>query len=468
MAIANVIPAQKQLLVHEDSHPHNVCAYCRVSTDENDQRNSLVSQQRFFENYFRAHDNWNVIDIFADEGLSGTSLERRTQFNKMIMLAKAGVIDLILTKEVSRFSRNVLDLLKTVEELRSLGVYVWFLSDDIHTQSTDYREQLTQIATNAEQESLRTSRRVKWGQMQQMETGIVFGRRRMFGYQIERDDVRGQKFIVIPDEAKIVKDIYRWFCAGDSASVIARRLSQQQTLQYYKNGWNTKTVLRILQNEKYTGDLLQGKTWTPDPLSHKKKYNNGQSNRYQILEHHVDSAIIERSLWNQAQTILHNQNVIDNQKHLNRGRYWLSGKLICGYCGSRYICIRKKQKKGLYLAWLCGKKDCKGSRECSKSKRIQDKILRFIIHDLLTHLLSQTKKEKELYPILMRLNCDERIAELCSRLIDHITVIGNNDLQIRFLFSAKPIYLQYNTQGRGDTTQVFVQILEQKRKPPNA
>ena len=226
MAITEVTQPTRKLLVSEDSLPHNVCAYCRVSTDERDQRNSLVSQQKFFETYFNRHPNWNNVRIFADEGLSGTSLEKRDQFNEMLALARVGGVDLILTKEVSRFSRNVQDLLNIVEELRDRGIYIWFLADDINTESNDYRERLIQVATNAEQESLRTSRRVRWGQQQQMERGRVFGRKEMFGYNIVTDDMNQQHFVIIPEEAEIVKKIFHWFSMGDGTYTIAKRLQQ--------------------------------------------------------------------------------------------------------------------------------------------------------------------------------------------------------------------------------------------------
>ena len=163
MAQIQIIEPNKTTLKTDDNKPHRVCAYCRVSTDDTDQKNSLETQKQFFARYFNLHSNWTNVGIFADEGLSGTSLEKRDDFNRMLFEARHGNIDIILTKEVSRFSRNVQHLLNIVEELRNKGVYIWFLSDDINTEKNDYREKLTQIATNAEQESLRTSRRVRWG-----------------------------------------------------------------------------------------------------------------------------------------------------------------------------------------------------------------------------------------------------------------------------------------------------------------
>ena len=201
MATTEVRQPKQRLLKTQDNERHNVCAYCRVSTDETDQKNSLKSHQKFFESFFKKHSNWNNVRIFADEGLSGTSLEKRNAFNETLSLARYSGIDIIITKEVSRFSRNVQDLLNIVEELQNRGDYIWFLSDDINTESNDYRERLSQIATNAEQESLRTSRRVKWGQLQQMERGMVLGRKEIYGYNIVTDEFGEQHFEIIPEEA---------------------------------------------------------------------------------------------------------------------------------------------------------------------------------------------------------------------------------------------------------------------------
>jgi len=406
MAKTEVTQPIKKLLVSEDSQPHNVCAYCRVSTDERDQRNSLVSQQKFFETYFNRHPNWNNVRIFADEGLSGTSLEKRDQFNEMLALARVGGIDLILTKEVSRFSRNVQDLLNIVEELRDRGIYIWFLSDDINTESNDYREKLSIAGQSAEQESLRTSRRVRWGQMQQMERGRVFGRKEMFGYNIVTDELDQQHFVIIPEEAEIVKKIFHWFSMGDGTYRIAKRLEQMGIkTKRYKNGWTNTVILRILRNEKYVGDLAQGKTWTPDPLKHKKKYNRGESASFYTRDHHPEAAIIDRDLWDKVQAILDEKAPSEEVKAKHANRYWTSGKIFCGCCGGRYVSMRKKQKTVPYKAWVCYNNNQRGlPHEIINDlgekvnvgcvgKRVNDRILQLAMHDILTEFIIPHAKE---------------------------------------------------------------------------
>ncbi len=406
MATTEVKQPKQRILKTQDNERHNVCAYCRVSTDETDQKNSLESQKRFFEMYFKRHPNWNNVGIFDDKGLSGTSLEKRDAFNEMLSIARYGGIDIILTKEVSRFSRNVQDLLNIVEELRNRGVYVWFLSDDINTESNDYRERLSQIATNAEQESLRTSRRVKWGQLQQMERGVVFGRKEMYGYNIVTDEFGDQHFEIIPEEAEIIKLIYQWFANGDGTFRIAKRLQDKGIkTKRYKHGFSNTVILRILRNEKYVGDLAQGKTYTPNALTHKKKYNRGESAMVYIKDHHPESAIIDRDLWERVQAILKEKAPSEEVKAKHANRYWTSGKVYCGCCGGRYVSYKKKQVNSEYKSWVCFENHQRGQEKQITTEtgetitvgcnalRVNDRVLQSAIHDIITEIILPRKNQ---------------------------------------------------------------------------
>ena len=414
MAHLQVIEPNKTTLKTEDFEPHRVCAYCRVSTDEKDQRNSLIAQKQFFESFFEMHSNWTNIGIFADEGLSGTSLEKRDDFNRMLFEARHGNIDIILTKEVSRFSRNAQHLLNIVEELRNRGVYIWFLSDDIYTEKDDYREELSKAASDAERESLKTSRRVKWGHKQRMQSGVVFGRKEMYGYNIVKDEKGNQHFEIIPKEAAVIKQIFEWFASGEGTHRIGKKLKEKDIdTKRYANSWTTIVILRILRNEKYVGDLAQGKTYTPNPLDHKKKYNTGESYKYYITDHHPESAIIDRELWNKVQTILQEKAPSEEIKAKHSNRYWTSGKVYCGLCGGRYVSYVKKQKNIPYRAWVCFENHQRGkykqiTLETGKTEivgcnalRVNDRVLQTAIHDIITEyiipyretLLDEMKKE---------------------------------------------------------------------------
>ena len=399
MSTLTIIKPTETEVKSESDLPLNVCAYCRVSTDENDQKNSLHSQRNFFDTVFLDHPTWRNVGVFYDEGVSGTSLNKRDSFNEMIRKARRGEIDLIYTKEVSRFGRNVQDVLNIVEELRNLNVYVVFLTDDINTQKSDYREKLTQAANSAELESHRTSKRVRWGQQQQMKKGVVFGRKEMFGYNIKRNGKGEQYFEIIEEEAEIVRMIFEWFSNGDGTHTISNKLQELGIkTKRYKNGWSNIVILRLLRNEKYVGDLRQGKTYTENTLSHKKKYNKGESISFYIRDHHPESAIIDRELWDKVQAKLKEREPSEELKAKHSNRYWSSGKVFCGCCGGRYVAYQKKQKYTPYRAWMCFEAHSRGNEKerviggekvkvgCN-SKRVNDRVLQMAIRDILTEII---------------------------------------------------------------------------------
>ncbi|MDD6727888.1 MAG: recombinase family protein, partial [Eubacteriales bacterium] len=329
---------------YDENRELNVCAYCRVSTNDKDQRNSFKAQKEFFEAEFKLHNNWKKKTIFADEGISGTSLNKRDNFNKMISLAKKKQFDFIITKEVSRFSRNIQDLLNIVEDLRKIDVFVYFMSDDINTQNSDYRAKLIEAGEQAEAESRKTSKRVKWGQQQKMKQGFALGRREMLGYNIVKVDDDTQRFDIIPEEAEIVKLIFKTYATSNKGTFqIARMLEQKgYKTKRFKNGWSNTVILRILRNEKYVGDLALGKTFTPNFLDHKKKYNRGESASYYIKNHHT--GIISRQTWNKVQAKLKENEPSDEIKAKHSNRFWCSGKIFCGICGQRFVSHNKKLK----------------------------------------------------------------------------------------------------------------------------
>lgn len=199
-----------------------VVAYCRVSTDKEDQQNSFESQKRYFEEYIKANENWDFIDIYADEGISGTSVEKREDFKRMIEDAKDRKFDLVLTKEIARFARNTKDSLEYTRKLKKMGIGVFFTIDNINTLDTDGELRLTIMSALAQDESRRTSERVKWGQKRRMEQGVVFGRE-VFGYYLEKGVLT-----VNPEEAEIVKLIFhKYFTEGKGTHTIAKELYEQ-------------------------------------------------------------------------------------------------------------------------------------------------------------------------------------------------------------------------------------------------
>ncbi|HHZ07007.1 MAG TPA: recombinase family protein [Clostridiales bacterium] len=335
---------QERMLI---DNKRKVAAYCRVSTDNEDQANSFESQQRYFRQYIEHNPDWELFEVFADEGISGTNTKKRKEFNRMIACAKNGDFDLIITKEISRFARNTLDSIYYTRDLKKHGVGVIFMNDNINTLDGDAELRLAIMSSIAQEESRKTSERVKWGQKRQMEQGVVFGRS-MLGY-----DVRDGKMYINEDGAKIVRLIFHKFVnEGKGTHVIARELREEGIEPMRVKEWQNTVILRIIRNEKYCGDLVQKKTYTPDFLSHEKKYNRGQEEFIILKDHH--EPIISRELFDEANRILDAKSLSQEGKAKHSNRYPFSGKLKCGHCGASYVARYKKRKDGSqYKAWRC-------------------------------------------------------------------------------------------------------------------
>lgn len=323
-----------------------VASYCRVSTDNCDQINSFESQQRYFTEYIDRQPDWALYQIYADEGITGTSTKKRAAFNRMIDDARLGKFQLILTKEVSRFSRNILDTIAYTRELRQLGVGVLFMNDGINSMDPDAELRLSIMGSIAQEESRRTSSRVKWGQTRQMEQGVVFGRS-LLGYHVKYGSLT-----INPTEAEVVKLIfYKYGIEKKGIRTIAREL---QEAGYHTHAgsttWSSSHLIKILKNEKYVGDLVQKKTFTPDYLTHKKKYNHGEEAMVVLMNHH--EPIIDRTLWDIVQEELRQRNRKRGSGYSNR--YLFSGKIRCGECGASFVSRKKNRKDGTgYRYWSC-------------------------------------------------------------------------------------------------------------------
>ncbi|MBC7765966.1 MAG: recombinase family protein [Hyphomonadaceae bacterium] len=356
-----------------------VAAYCRVSTDKNDQAHSLASQKSYFTNYITNHDHWQLVRVYADEGITGTSTKKRVAFNQMITDAQQGEINLIITKEISRFARNTLDSIYYTRTLKKAGIGVIFINDNLDTLGDDSEFRLTLMASMAQEESRKTSERVKWGQKRRMEQGVVFGRD-LLGYT-----VKDGKLILSPQEAPIVKLIFHKFLTeGKGTHIIARELYEAGIFAKRVRHWSNTAILRVLRNEKYVGDLLQKKTITKDFLDHKKQYNRGEEEMVYIKEHH--EAIIDRAMWDRTQAELARRSPSDQQKSKHSNRYWCSGKLICGECGGHFIHKSKKLKDGTaHSTWRCANNAKHGTLGCSNGS-INDKVLASCMHYIIKHL----------------------------------------------------------------------------------
>jgi len=384
-----------------------VCAYARVSTEQEEQVNSYESQVRYFTAYIRQHQGWQFCGVYADRGLSGTSMAKRAGFNQMIQDAFDGRFDLILTKEVSRFARNTVDTLSVTRALKQHGVSVFFVSDNINTADNDGELRLSIMATIAQDESRKISERVKWGQKRRMEQGVVFGRD-LLGYT-----VRDGKLYLHQEEAEVVKLIFDKFTVqGKGTHVIARELTEAGICPKRVKKWSNTVILRVLKNEKYVGDLCQKKTCTPNYLNHAKQYNHTAEEKIYIRNHHPEIAIISRPLWERTQQELARRALSAGQKTKYSNRYWCSGKLICGVCGGRLVSRVKRLKNGeIYQAWRCQQ----------TGSAIGDRALQAIVSYLIHHIpMNQNAVKLHLLDKIQEIFCNTSQDSNRARLLSEI------------------------------------------------
>ncbi len=404
---SSVINSKVGISVDKVNAPYNVmseivrvAAYARVSTDKDDQANSFESQVQYFSDYIQKQDGWKLVKVYADDGITGTNTKNRDGFNDMIEDALSGKIDLIITKEVSRFARNVEDTFKYTRRLKEQDVYAIFTLDGIDTREPESELKLAIFAALAQEESRKTSERVKWGQTRRMEQGVVFGRN-LLGYRVEKG-----KLYLVEDEAEIVKKIFhKYLNEGKGTHIIARELKEEGIKPYdpdgrakYKNDWSNTQILRVLRNEKYVGDLCQKKTYTKNYLDHKKRYNRGQEEMIYIEDHHPEIAIISRDMWDATQAELQRRTTTAEQKSKHSNRYWASGKIFCGVCGERFVNKIKKTNAGTSRAWNCMnhvKASAFRNAECSMSEWASDRSMKNIVLHILNVLVDNKEELKQ-------------------------------------------------------------------------
>ena len=304
-----------------------VCAYARVSTDTEDQINSYNAQISEYTSQIKENNDWEFVNMYADEGISGTSTKKRVNFLRMIDDAKAGKIDLILVKSLSRFARNTVDCLSIIQELRTINVEVFFEKENISSSDSKVDFMMTIFSSIAQEEARNISENVKWGIRKRYKDGnIRINTSRFLGYD---KDEKG-KIVINSDEAKIVKMIFNLYLSGMSYREISTLLVENNI----KNGrneiiWHPANIMHILKNEKYCGDVLLQKRVTLDYLTHKSVINKGQAPQYYIENNH--EPIISRELFQVVQQTLKNRSK-NNESSRYGNQFPLSGMVVCGCC----------------------------------------------------------------------------------------------------------------------------------------
>lgn len=310
-----------------------VAAYARVSTDLTDQLHSLAAQIKYFTEYISTHDGWELIEVYSDEGITGTSTKKRDNFNRMIKDCEDGKIDTILTKEVSRFARNTVDTLNYTRKLSQIGVNVIFMNDGIDTNDKDGELRLTIMASIAQEESRKISERVKWGIRRKMEEGWVYGYAEMLGFR-----THDGKLEIVPEEAEIVRRIFHSYVyEGKGCHTIANELNAAGLLTVRGKMWREDGVCRILKNDKYVGDLTQWKHYSTDFLTKRVLQNNGDDPDIPLItikNHH--EGIISRDVWDAAQKQVYERGHLAKEGRKYSRHYWFSSKVSCGCCGYSY------------------------------------------------------------------------------------------------------------------------------------
>lgn len=311
-----------------------VCAYCRVSTDSDEQMASYDAQVSEYRKKINENPDWTMVDIYADAGISGTNVKHRTQFNRMISDCYEGKIDLIITKSISRFARNTVDCLEHVRKLKLIGVEIYFEKENIYSFDSKMELVLTMLSSIAQEESRNISENSKWGIKKRFKDGVaIVNCERFLGY----DKDENGHLVINEEEAKIVKRIYREYLDGKGYAAIARGLTRDNIpTAAGKPKWWDSTVSGILLNEKYMGTLLLQKTVTIDYLTHKRVDNRNMEPQYKVENNH--EPIISPEMWDMVQKERERRFAISAGKNTDRTKYTatygFSGKLICGQCGN--------------------------------------------------------------------------------------------------------------------------------------
>ncbi len=374
-----VIPPKSREEIRQSERRLRVAAYCRVSTDQEEQESSYEAQIGYYTEKINSNSEWQMAGIFADEGITGTQAKKRPEFLKMIRLCRQGKIDMILTKSLSRFARNTVDSLKYIRDLKALGIAIVFEKENLNTLETDTEMMLTIMSCFAQAESESISKNVSWGIRQSFKNGNVpIQYAKLLGYK------KGENGLpeIVPEEAEIVKEIFRSYLDGMSLKQIADSLNSRGVKTKHKQTtWHSEIVKSILINEKYTGDALLQKTYITDCITKKSRKNNGELPMYLVKNHH--EPIISRADFNRVQEEMARRGakkVIANK--LTKGeqgkysaKYALSELLVCGECGTHYRRVTWTAKGFKEIKWRCINRIQYGKRKCHGSPTVDEQAL---------------------------------------------------------------------------------------------
>ena len=348
-----------------------VAAYARVSMESERLQHSLSAQVSYYSSLIQQNPAWEYAGVYADDGITGTKTNDRTEFNRMIADCEAGKIDIILTKSISRFARNTVDLLNAVRHLKELGISVQFEKEHIDSLSEDGELMLTLLASFAQEEVRSLSDNVKWGTRKRFEKGIPNGRFQIYGYRWD-----GDHLVVEPEEAKIVKLIYDNFLNGLSAESTEKQLEEMGVKSYKGQHFGNTSIRQILGNITYTGNLLFQKEYTVDPISKKSRKNQGELPQYWVENTH--EAIIPMEVYQAVQEEKARRRELGVFANWSINTSCFTSKIKCGRCGKSYQRSNRKGRKdpdANYTVWICGTRRKTGNAQC-QNKDIPEPMLK--------------------------------------------------------------------------------------------
>ena len=405
-----VIEPKKVLIVDKEKHRQKrVAAYCRVSTDSDEQLTSYVTQKKVYTEMIARNPEWEFAGLYADEGISGTRADKRPQFTQMIKDCNAGKIDIIITKSVSRFARNTVECLEYVRMLKAKGISIIFEEQNIDTMKCDSELFLVMYAGFAQSESESMSKNITWSNRKNFADGqVVFRYSQLLGY---RKGENGEPEIV-PEEAAVVERIFQMFLAGMTLRDISAELQSENITFPDKEFMFTKRMVQnILRNEKYCGDCILQKTVTVDCITKERKINQGEAPMYLVENNHPP--IVSREIFNRTQEELSRRNALPAKSTKTAltssgkySKYALTDVLICGECGSRYkrcTWARNGKKK---IVWRCISRLDYGTKYCTKSPTIEEEPLQRAI---VRALNSFNAEDRSTYITLMKATIGDAI-----------------------------------------------------------
>lgn len=423
MPVVKVIEPTRNLHTHKlnvERTKRKVAAYARVSTDSDDQENSFDAQKSFYERYIKENPLWDFVGIYADEGISGTSTKVRKEFQRMIDDAKAGKIDLIVAKSMSRFARNTLDTLTYIRDLKSRGVECYFQKENIYTFDSKGELLITIMSSLAQEESRSISENVKWGIRKSFADGKVYLPHKGFlGYKYDEN-----KNIIIDKETEwVVRLIYKEFLSGRTFRQICHLLEEKKIkTPMGKDKWGDTTVRSILRNEKYCGSAILQKTFVEDFLTHSTKVNNGEVPKYYVKDSHP--AIIPKEEWDMVQIELQRRREL---RYSYSSKNCFSSKLICADCGHLYGSkVWHSTDKYRKVIWQCNYKfDKKTKAQCQTPTLNEEEIKAMFVDAYNKMLLSKEEILKNLESVLNEIVSAESIEIEIKKVHEDLEAIVN-------------------------------------------